>query len=59
MSTQPFDRFAWFATGWFFAWVALLLFVVFIVKDPTTEKVQRGWFEHQGKVYRVVPAEVR
>jgi len=21
--------------------------------------VQRGWFEHQGKIYRVVPAEVR
>ena len=53
-----------FVVGVMVGWIALavLIFGVLGAKNPDkvrADVAERGWFEHQGKVFRVVPAEVR
>ncbi len=41
--------------------VGVILMSMFVggFQPQLVDAVKRGWFEHRGKIYRVVPAEVR
>jgi hypothetical protein len=55
---QPIDRLGWFLAGALIGIVGLCILSAVSV-PMIADHIKRGWFEREGKVYRIVPAEVR